>query len=216
MQQRLQRRAVQRCPGKSCRPTSRSRRGWQQARSDPKREDLRQRRLSENRVCGQRRRAEPKHGTNAKTKAWARTAKSWAAKVCENPVQSWGLGTMNTRQRAAASRETAAKRQPGTHGFRARLLRREVRRWHASCKRGSTFCPLDGVCRCWWASQAGVGAALCFLGGRCRRCGLQGPASELVGVAAADAAVRVTPAPLGEVAQRRSSPRCDEVCVAEH
>ena len=109
---------------------------------------------------------------------------------------------MNTRQRAAASRETAAKRQPGTHGFRARLLRREVRRWHASWKRGSTFCPLDGVCRCWWASQGGVGAALCFLGGRCRRCGLQGPASELVGVAAADAVVRV----LEEVAQRRSSP----------
>ena len=84
---------------------------------------------------------------------------SSASKVCKNPVQSWGLG----------NEHPAARRS---------LLRREVRRWHASWKRGSTFCPLDGACRCGWASQGGVGAALCFLGGRCRRCGLQAPASD--------------------------------------
>ena len=72
-------------------------------------------------------------------------------------------------------------------------------------ERGSTFCPLDGACRCWWASQAGAGAALCFHGGKCRRCGVAaGPASELVGLPAADAVARVTPAQLGEVAQKQS------------
>ena len=95
---------------------------------------------------------------------------------------------MNTRQRAAAC--FGGKSGGGT------LLGSAV----------PLFAPSTVLAAVGGLRKGAWGRRLCFLGGRCRRCGLQGPASELVGVAAADAAVRVTRAPLGEVAQRRSSP----------
>ena len=103
-----------------------------------------------------------------------------------------------------ASEKAAAKRKPSTRSCLARLVRGRVRRWHASWKRGATFCPLDCFCCCCYALQAGVasvprqgGAACGAPGGWCPLWSSQaevgsatlqvGPASEVVGVAAAGA-----------------------------
>ena len=148
---------------------------------------------------------------------------SWAAKLgtqvkeCKNPVQSWGLGNEHPAARRKPP-ETAAKRQPGTHGFRARLLRREVRRWHASWSAVPLFAPSTVLAAVGGLRKRARGRRLCFHGGKCRRCGVAaGPASELVGLPAADACCAGDAGSAGGGSSEAiPPPRCDEVCCAEH